>query len=144
MERTRATSTNILELKTVQLTVPVGSKPMFRGHIFPDLLVDSTSLKKNMEQHRISIKPIHQKLRIGCNKCSSLDQLYNLLYFQTMRMSPLPQKLLVHLIFPPVSSVWQPVSCKIFSVTRKNHSYSIAAVLHSEHSTCRINIFRQQ
>jgi len=68
VERTRATNINILELKTVQLMVPVNSIPNFRGHKVPDLLVASTSVKRNMEEHRISIKPMPPKLRIRCNK----------------------------------------------------------------------------
>lgn len=58
MERTRATSTNILELKIVQLKVPADSKPRFGGHIFPDLLMDLMNVKEKTEEHRAAVKLI--------------------------------------------------------------------------------------
>lgn len=74
MERTRATSTNTLELKIVQLKVPEDSSPRFWGQT--NLLADLTSITINVEEHRKPVKPIDQRIIIDYNKRSSLDQLY--------------------------------------------------------------------
>lgn len=86
MERTSATSTNILELITVQPMVPVDSAPTFRGHIFPDLLVDSTSVKRNMEEHRIPVKPINRNLKLAVT--NGLPLINSIIYYVKCLHSP--------------------------------------------------------
>jgi hypothetical protein len=46
MESTRATATNMLALKIGQLKNVADSAPRLSDHIFPDLLEDSTKVRK--------------------------------------------------------------------------------------------------